>query len=109
MGQHYKALPLYLRGLAISEKAEGPEHGRTGIRLNDLAALYHAMGPYDKALMLYQRALRVTEKAQGAQHTWTWEHLRNLAVCTTPSASSIKRGFIPRSLCRWRWRSHHPN
>ena len=43
-----EALPLYQRALKIREKALGPEHPDTATSLNNLAALYQAMGAYDR-------------------------------------------------------------
>jgi CHAT domain-containing protein len=79
MGQYALALPLYRRALAISEKANGPEHPSTGTRLNNLAGLYQDMGQYALALPLYQRALAIAEKANGPEHPSTGTRLNNLA------------------------------
>jgi len=38
MGQYVKAEPLYVRALAIAEKAEGSEHPNTGIVLSNLVS-----------------------------------------------------------------------
>ena len=71
MGQYDKALPLFVRALLISEKAEGPEHPATGTRLNNLAELHKAMGQYELALPLYVRALAISEKSEGPEHPGT--------------------------------------
>ena len=54
--------------MAIREKALGPEHPDTAASLNNLAALYYAMGDYAKAEPLYRRALAIYEKALGPEH-----------------------------------------
>ena len=56
------------RALAIREKALGAEHPDTANSLNNLAALYWAMGDYAKAEPLFRRALAISEKALGAEH-----------------------------------------
>ena len=77
-GRYAEAVPLAQRGLAIVEKAHGPEHPDTGTRLNNLAELYRALGRYDDALPLYTRALAVSEKAHGPEHLVTGIRLNNL-------------------------------
>ena len=80
MGLNDKALPLFMRALLISEKAEGPEHPATGARLNNLAGLYETMGQYDKAMPLLVRALAISEKSEGPEHPGTaLSPLNNLA------------------------------
>ena len=46
-GRYDLAVPLYKRALAICEKALGPHHPNTAMRLNDLATLYHYQERYD--------------------------------------------------------------
>jgi Tetratricopeptide repeat len=53
------AEPLYKRALAISEKALGADHPAIAVRLNNLAALYHAQGRYADAEPLAKRALAI--------------------------------------------------
>ena len=55
-------------GLAIIEKAFGPEHHATAERLNDLAELYLAQGRYTQAESLCQRALSICENLLGSKH-----------------------------------------
>ena len=47
--------------------------------LNNLAALYQAMGDYAKAEPLYQEALRIRQKVLGPEHPDTATSLNNLA------------------------------
>ena len=49
-------------GLAIREKALGPEHPDTATSLNNLALLYQATGAYAQAEPLYKRALAIRRK-----------------------------------------------
>ncbi|MCG2741356.1 MAG: CHAT domain-containing protein, partial [Syntrophaceae bacterium] len=75
------AEPLFMRALAINEKAYGPEHiGITG-DLDYLAGLYYAIGAYDKAKPLYKRALAINEKVLGLEHHITAIIMQNLALC----------------------------
>ncbi len=72
--------PLYLRALAIREKALGPNHPNAAISLNNLAALYRARGEYAKAEPLYLRALEILEKALGPNHPNVATALENYAL-----------------------------
>ncbi len=74
-GQYAAALVPAQRALAISEKANGPDHPLTGTSLNNLAALYRSMGRHADALPLYVRALAISEKAQGPEHPVTGTRL----------------------------------
>ena len=74
------AEPLLKRGLAIREKALGPEHPNTAQSLNNLAALYDRQGRYEEAEPLYQRALAIREKALGPEHPNTATSLNNLVA-----------------------------
>lgn len=67
-GQFAEAEPLYRRGLAIREKALGPDHPDVATSLNNLGSLCHALGRRDEAEKLYQRALQIREQAQGNTH-----------------------------------------
>ena len=66
--------------LAIGEKALGPDHPDVGIRLNNLAQLYHGQGRYAEAEPLYKRGLAITEKALGPDHPDVGIRLNNLAL-----------------------------
>ena len=54
-GNYAEAKPLYLRSLAIREKALGPEHPRVARSLSGLAVLYLTQGNYAEAEPLYRR------------------------------------------------------
>jgi tetratricopeptide (TPR) repeat protein len=78
--EYGEAEPLYLRALAIYEKALGPTHLETATCLNRLAMLYTRQGRYEEAEPLYQRVLATREKALGPDHPDTGISLNNLAV-----------------------------
>ena len=60
------ALPARAGDPRKGARARASRHWR--LRLNNLAALYHASGAYAKAEPLYQRALAIREKALGPEH-----------------------------------------
>jgi tetratricopeptide (TPR) repeat protein len=74
-----EAEPLYVRALAIRQKALGPEHPYVATSLNNLAALYDKQGQYAMAEPLYQRALAIKEKALGPEHSDVATILNSLA------------------------------
>jgi tetratricopeptide (TPR) repeat protein len=78
--QYEEAEPLYQKSLAITEKALGPDHPETAVRLNNLALLYHNQGRYDKAEPLHKRTLSIRERALGGDHPDTAQSLNNLAL-----------------------------
>src|SRR5262245_48639384 len=55
--KYVEAELLYLRALAIREKALGPNHPDVAQTLLDLAWLYYKQGQYQKAEPLFRRAL----------------------------------------------------
>ena len=67
-GQYAAAIPLAEKALAIFEKVLPPEHPNVATTLNNVAALYDALGNYQKAEPLYQRALAICEKVLGLEH-----------------------------------------
>jgi len=67
-GDYAHAEPLYLRSLAIQEKAFGPEHLRVATTLSNLANLYCAKGDYARAEPLYLRALAIRVRTVGPEH-----------------------------------------
>ena len=79
-GDNGAAEPLLKRGLAIREKALGPEHPNTATSLNNLALLYDRQGRYKEAEPLYQRALGIVEKALGPAHPDTAQSLNSLGL-----------------------------
>jgi tetratricopeptide (TPR) repeat protein len=93
---------LLKRALEISEKAKGPEHPVTGIRLNNLGLLLKAKGDYAGAESLFRRALAISEKIQGTEHPVTGTRLSNLALLlkakgdfagAEPPSSTVNPGF----------------
>ena len=62
------------------QKVLGKEHPDTAISLNNLAALYQAMGEYAKAEPLFQEALRIRQKILGPEHPETAISLNNLGA-----------------------------
>ena len=78
-GKYAQAEPLYLRALAIWEKALGPEHPDVAQSLNNLAALYDNQGKYAQAEPLYRRALVVLTRAVGPEHPDVATTLENYA------------------------------
>jgi tetratricopeptide (TPR) repeat protein len=65
-GRYDEAVKLLERGLAITEKASGPDNPDIANVLTALATAYRAQGRYDEAEPLLKRSLAITEKA-GAQ------------------------------------------
>ena len=78
--RYEEALPIYIRALAIREKALGKDHLDVATNLNNLAGLHHKKGEYGQALPLYVRALAINEKAVGNDHPEVGESLNSLAV-----------------------------
>ena len=77
--RYAEAEPLVKRSLAISEKAQGPDHPEVAVKLNNLAEIYRAQGAYAEAEPLSKRALAIREKALGPDHPDTGLSLHNLA------------------------------
>jgi len=71
-----EAAPLYKRGIAIIEKALGPEHPDLATSLNNLAGLLQAQGKLREAAAHCERAISIGEKKLGPQHpdlaTWLY-------------------------------------
>jgi CHAT domain-containing protein len=65
-GRYAEADALFRRGLALRERAEGPEHPRTAESLRKLAWLLDYEGRYPDAEPLARRALAIDEKVLGA-------------------------------------------
>jgi tetratricopeptide (TPR) repeat protein len=55
-GKYQEAIPLAEELVAMNKRTLGPDHPSTVTSLNNLAALYRAMGAYEKAEPLYQQA-----------------------------------------------------
>jgi tetratricopeptide (TPR) repeat protein len=73
-----EAQPLFERGLAICEKAFGPDHPDTATSLNDLAFLLQERGDLAGARPLLERASAICDKTLGADHPDTARNLTNL-------------------------------
>ena len=72
--------PLYLRSLAIRERALGPDHPQVAMSLNNIAMFYADQGKYSEAESLYQRSLAIWEKLRAPDHPDMALSLNNLAV-----------------------------
>jgi len=79
LGKFAEAEPLFLKSLAIREKAFGQDHPDIAISLNNLALLYHSRGKLEEAKPLYKRALTISEKVLGRNHPNIAIILNNLA------------------------------
>jgi tetratricopeptide (TPR) repeat protein/CHAT domain-containing protein len=79
-GRYKEAIPFAEKLLAIKKGTLGPDQPETAASLNDLAALYEAMGAYEKAEPLFQQALQIFEKAFGPDNPNTATSLNNLAL-----------------------------
>src|SRR4030042_2026133 len=79
-GRYKEAIPFAERALSIYEKALGPDHPNVADSLNNLAALYKALGDYQKAQPLLTRSLAIKEKALSPDHPNVAISLNNLAV-----------------------------
>jgi tetratricopeptide (TPR) repeat protein len=62
-GRYAEAISIAEKVLAITEKALGPEHPFVAQTLNNLAALYKALGDYAKAEALFKRAQAIKQKS----------------------------------------------
>ena len=80
MGEYDRAEPLYRQALEIKKKALGEEHPDYANSLNNLAALYRALGAYDRAEPLFCQALEIKKKALGEWHPDYANSLNNLAL-----------------------------
>ncbi|MFT7484837.1 MAG: tetratricopeptide (TPR) repeat protein [Candidatus Paceibacteria bacterium] len=78
-GHYAEARPLFMRALAILEKAVGVEHPLVADGLNMLAVALEAAGLYAEAEPLYERALSILETALGSEHPNVAGGLNNLA------------------------------
>ena len=76
-GRYPEAEMLFVRALAITEAALGPDHPTVGIRLNNLAMVYQAQHRYAAAEELFQRALPILETTLGPTHINVTSLLQN--------------------------------
>ena len=81
LGAYAAARPLFERGLAIREKALGPDHPDIAVSLNNLATLLYAQGEFATARPLFERGLAIREKALGPDHPNTLASAAALADC----------------------------
>src|SRR5581483_7017670 len=65
--------------LEIYRQVLGEDHPNVATSLNNLAALYQAMGSYDRALPLCQQALEVRRRVLGEDHPNVAISLNNLS------------------------------
>src|SRR6185369_1022044 len=77
-GKYAEAEPLLVRVLEAKEKEAGADDPRLTSAIEELAALYRALGRAD-AEKLYLRALQIKEKESGAQSVELIPDLRRLA------------------------------
>jgi tetratricopeptide (TPR) repeat protein len=75
-----EAEPLYLRSLAIWEKALGADHLGVAQLLNNLAILYRNQGRLADAQPFFERSLAIRERALGADNPDVATSLNNLAI-----------------------------
>src|SRR6516225_4859141 len=78
-GAYSEAAPFLREGLAIDEKAFGPDHPTTATALNNLGLVLMEKGDLAAARPLFERALAIDEKARGPEHPSTATSLTNLA------------------------------
>jgi tetratricopeptide (TPR) repeat protein len=71
--------PMYLRALALREKAMGPDHPAVAGVAASLGAHYSARGELDKAEAWLRRALAGYEKSLGPEHPEVGGALKALA------------------------------
>ena len=79
-GRYAEAEPLYVRALAIKEKALGPEHEEVATTLVNMGLLYVRQGRYAEAEPLYRRTLAIREKALGPEHSDVGTALNGIAM-----------------------------
>jgi tetratricopeptide (TPR) repeat protein len=79
-GQYARAEPLYLRALAIREKALGPNHPFVVATLADLAEMESARGNYGRAAEHYARAVQIRQDAFGTDDRRVAETLAGYAA-----------------------------
>ena len=88
-GDYAAAEQLFLRALAIKEKALGPDHPGVAMALNNLGELYYAQGRYDEPEPLLRRGLAIDEAVLGSDHPET-KGLRENLTALLRSAGKIE-------------------
>ena len=90
---------MYERALAISERAQGPNHPDVAVSLNNLTSVLGKTGAYAEARALSERALAIQEKALGPEHPGVALSLNNLAaVLVGTGAYAEARALSERAL-----------
>ncbi|ESP95707.1 nephrocystin (plasmid) [Streptomyces sp. GBA 94-10 4N24] len=74
-----RAIPLYERTLADSERVLGPDHPDTLLSRHNLAGAYESAGDLGRAIPLYERTLADSERVLGPDHPDTLLSRHNLA------------------------------
>jgi hypothetical protein len=67
-GDYEKAIEVVQRGVAIQERALGPDHPDLALLLGNLAEQYRLVGAYERSLPLHERALAIRERTYGSNH-----------------------------------------
>jgi tetratricopeptide (TPR) repeat protein len=75
-----EAEKMFTRALSGYEKAWGAEHTSTLNAINNLGAVYRALGQTARAEEMFTQALSGYEKALGAEHTSTLMTVNNLGA-----------------------------
>ena len=97
-----EAEPLCERGLAVWEKALGPDHPDVARALHNVARLYLARAAYAEAEPLCERALAIVEKALGPDHPDVALALNNLAeLYSDQGAYERAKPLLERALDIW--------
>lgn len=79
-GDTAAAEPLFVRAIALYEKALGPAAAETGAAIEDLGSLYIDVQRLAEAEKTLTRALAIIEKARGPEHHDTAHCLNTLAL-----------------------------
>ncbi len=81
-GKYREAIPVAKEALKVAEQTFGHDHYKVATSLNNLAALYQALGQGQsaKAEPLFKRALEINEKALGPTHPDVATNLNDLGV-----------------------------
>ena len=74
-----KAVQVYLRQIALSEKLYGTDHADTATSYNNIGLVYKTQGDYEHALEYYKKALVIDEKVLGKDHPGTATDYNNIA------------------------------
>ena len=99
--KYKEAIPLAEK-LVVVKRAKGEEDPDTATSLNNLAALYRAVGDYAKAEPLYQRALEIREspRPRSSRHRDKPNNLAGLymtwVITPKPNRSISERSEITR-------------